>query len=621
MVKNYIQLLKSMNKKSIIFMSTLSLILITLIIVLFVYLLPSSKVRAGYKPPFGGEYTNVCGSGYDANSYSCLANCNLSGGWCETRSGTNEAIYVFTCNGRVQECTNPDGALNGVKGKYYVYNFAQTGTDKTVQIDVFAKKCDVDPNNWSCSFSDLLGYIVWYSGKSESGVCRSDFDKLEPNCTGPNNPSLCGQPMNGYLAQGVCNPPSSKNFYRVCCKSDGTVGTTGASYIQDSYTPPTEGICLSGYPVITNGPFNIPSGQPHPACGETPSQPSQPPSPELTPEIISEGSCSIKAVANATPVSGFLNTNYTITYGVASGAATPFTYTCTKGTSTITQSVNPNCSVNGSLTVTLNLESINKPWGGLKQDTFTDQFSTTRVNETKTVVFTESTLFGRPKYHGDYNFSVNINGNVVANVSFLCPPGYKGPNPKTINGQVSNFNGRLFVVNPTDVVASVINFSSNVPRPQVTTPLRDYIVGFPINFDYKVTFNPPRIFKSDDGDFWLRIQSSSLTQNLNRLPLQNNVNEVSASYSWTPQVAGDYTFSVCHNADDERNRFPNEECKSSPTVTIYRYLCYQGFCWECPKEPNITGGLVNVQSGNCQTVEPAKCQAYISSNCQSQGRE
>lgn len=46
-----------------------------------------------------------------------------------------------------------------------------------------------------------------------------------------------------------------------------------------------------------------------------------------------------------------------------------------------------------------------------------------------------------------------------------------------------------------------------------------------------------------------------------------------------------------------------------------KYICYVGFCYECSKEPKTTGGFIDLRSGNCKVVEPAKCKANIGSDC------
>lgn len=142
--------------KKIIFFLSLTLIFSFVII----------EVLAGYRPPFGGEYTNICGSGTDADSYNCPASCDRDGGWCETRQNEQEWIYVFVCDGRYTECRlNMQGPL---KGKISLTSYASLNSNKTVQIDVFNKICTSD-GGWSCTNQNLLGYLVWYSGSSGGG--------------------------------------------------------------------------------------------------------------------------------------------------------------------------------------------------------------------------------------------------------------------------------------------------------------------------------------------------------------------------------------------------------------------------------------------------------------------
>lgn len=506
-------------------------------------------------------------------------------------------------------CKQPPGC--GQRGPQICYNDYAVGVSKcgpacqggeTWSKYEFTNKCVEHPIT-GCS---------WLYLRSSSWM--STADKLQPNCPG------CGSSKNGYLAAGTCNPSNSGSFYKVCCTSNGNVGASGPYFLQDAYNPPTEGVCTQGSPKIISGPFDIPSGQPHPACGGAPQpspSPPPPPPPPPPPSVSGGGLCEVRAFASASPSIGGLRSDFNVTYGIRTTPPT-FTYTCTSPTSTITRTTSASCS--GTVNVRLNLTNITKPWGGTKSDSFSHSFTTSRLNDSQTVTFSETSLYGRPKYHGDYNFSVDVSGAVSGRVSFPCPSGYSSPSPRTVGVSFSNFSGKLFTVNPTDVVSQPPTFSSNPPHPtSVITQLRSFITKFPINFNYKITFNPPRIFKADDGQFWLRIRGPENLDS-NRQPIQNHQNEVSATYTWTPQIAGDYTFSVCHDADDERNIAPNEECISRD-VTVYRYLCYQGFCWECSKEPSVTGGIVNLQSGNCKSVESIKCSTYIGSDCKAKGRE
>jgi hypothetical protein len=135
------------------------------IIFLFLSLTLYQLVFAGYTPPFGGEYTNLCGTGTTANFYACEAICDIITGKCTARTG--EWIFVYTCSGRQIECRSNEVKL-GPGSTAYVTNYASVGSDKTVQIDVFNKDCRAG-GGWSCTNSNLKGYIVWWSGTSGGG--------------------------------------------------------------------------------------------------------------------------------------------------------------------------------------------------------------------------------------------------------------------------------------------------------------------------------------------------------------------------------------------------------------------------------------------------------------------
>lgn len=136
---------------------------------IFLGFLVFNMVIAGFVPSFGGEYTNLCGSGLNATFYSCSANCDINTGKCSTRS--NEWMYVFVCSGKVTNCNSPMIAKFGPNSIASVTNYAFVGSDKTVQIDVFNKECDAS-GGWSCQGDpppELTGYIVWWSGTSGGG--------------------------------------------------------------------------------------------------------------------------------------------------------------------------------------------------------------------------------------------------------------------------------------------------------------------------------------------------------------------------------------------------------------------------------------------------------------------
>jgi hypothetical protein len=121
-----------------------------------------NNVFAGYKPPFGGEYINVCGSGLIADQYNCSANCNLDQGSCT--SGSGQYIYAFVCDGKKEVCLDNGIVYDSMK-TLSVRSFALVGSNKTVQLDVTKKSC-MSNGQWICGGSDLLGFIVWYSGTS-----------------------------------------------------------------------------------------------------------------------------------------------------------------------------------------------------------------------------------------------------------------------------------------------------------------------------------------------------------------------------------------------------------------------------------------------------------------------
>ncbi len=158
------------------------------IIPLFLFFNLYQLVFAGYTPPFGGEYTNLCGSGTNATFYSCSADCNINEGKCRARSG--EWIFVYTCSGRQIECRSNEVKL-GPGNTAYVTNYASVGSDKTVQIDIFNKDCRAG-GGWSCDSSNLKGYIVWWSGTSGGGGGQIQCNENEVQLSVIPNPSNVG---------------------------------------------------------------------------------------------------------------------------------------------------------------------------------------------------------------------------------------------------------------------------------------------------------------------------------------------------------------------------------------------------------------------------------------------
>lgn len=180
-----------------------------------------------------------------------------------------------------------------------------------------------------------------------------------------------------------------------------------------------------------------------------------------------------------------------------------------------------------------------------------------------------------------------------------------------------------FYVSPTDVQPFINIQKPEISHPsEIKTPKRDFIVGFPFN----ITFGVQKFgfFGKDKGKFWLDALPSS------KYDINPQSGEEKSSALITPTEAGENTYCAIHNADDERISLINpddfsevigNEERACSSITVYRYLCYQGFCYECPREPTkpINGNRLN--EALCKVVEPAKCKAYIGSDCKSKGRE
>ncbi len=103
----------------------------------------------------GGTYTNLCGSGYSANSHSCNGGCNTGSGSC---SAGGNFVVKFVCDGRQGECRSNESSFSTSQ------SVSGVGCGKTVQIDVFNKTCRMSNGSWTCGDGDLKDYIVWYSG-------------------------------------------------------------------------------------------------------------------------------------------------------------------------------------------------------------------------------------------------------------------------------------------------------------------------------------------------------------------------------------------------------------------------------------------------------------------------
>jgi hypothetical protein len=190
-------------------------------------------------------------------------------------------------------------------------------------------------------------------------------------------------------------------------------------------------------------------------------------------------------------------------------------------------------------------------------------------------------------------------------------------------------SGRIeFYTRPADVEPYLSVEKSQVqkqpPPDQVKTPLKDWIAGFPFKVNYGVNILGPGSFGNDKGNFWLEL-SGVLNFSGGTTPVSDS--STRNTLTFTPRKAGNLTITAKHNADDEKvsinenNEAIGDVESTSQTITIYRYLCYQGFCWECPNEPKQSGVILKVKEAGCQAVEDVKCQTYIRQSCKAGVRE
>lgn len=105
-------------------------------------------VKAGLIPPFGGEYTNLNGSG-TAATFHIRNGCDENSGFC-----FGNAVYRFQCDGRTTDCRSNESFSTG-------QSLGNPGCDKTVQLDVFDHNCRQN-GGWDCGIPQ--DYMVWYSG-------------------------------------------------------------------------------------------------------------------------------------------------------------------------------------------------------------------------------------------------------------------------------------------------------------------------------------------------------------------------------------------------------------------------------------------------------------------------
>lgn len=118
---------------------------------LFLSGVATAQARMSYG---GGEYTNLCGGGTNAEVYSCNNGCNPTTGRCESIS---QSVVKWTCNGRLNQCGQNESGWSNIQ------EIGQPGCDKTIQISLFDKNCRKADGSWD-STCILQGYMVWYSG-------------------------------------------------------------------------------------------------------------------------------------------------------------------------------------------------------------------------------------------------------------------------------------------------------------------------------------------------------------------------------------------------------------------------------------------------------------------------
>jgi len=140
------------------------------------------------------------------------------------------------------------------------------------------------------------------------------------------------------------------------------------------------------------------------------------------------------------------------------------------------------------------------------------------------------------------------------------------------------------------------------------TELRDYIVGYGFIIEYGVN-KLQGIFR---GQYFLKINGNEQ----GREDITTSEGEQTSATFCVPETAGMVRIESCYEAG-----YDNNLCRGCITksIQVYRYLCYQGFCYECGNEP-IENGRIKV-AGNCNIVERQKCSFYIGSDCRAGVRE
>ena len=226
-----------------------------------------------------GVYTNIFGSGYVSCTENCdslyigQADCSPDTGTCtgkDTNGGNEWWTYRFVCDGKHNECGgNGPAPLNvsKVKGNAQKVDLPSIACGQTVQLDVFDKECDADPNNWACGGDSLKGYMVWYSGD-----CAPPPVACNTSCA--NDPTICQQATDGCTAcnptSKTCQPPTTTPACNTSCANDPTIcqqATDGCT----TCNPTTQRCEAAPTEPPTGPPTEPPTGEPTqpppgPAC-------------------------------------------------------------------------------------------------------------------------------------------------------------------------------------------------------------------------------------------------------------------------------------------------------------------------------------------------------------------
>jgi len=133
-----------------------------------------------------GYYTNLNGCGtYPVNANCHIGSyCNPSAGSC---SGAADSVVKWICDGKFTNCEGLD--KGEIWSAFQKIDGSNPGCGKTVQVDVFDKKCRVGCCGWKppCPQSapdccTMLDYMVWYSGDCGTGTtCETINAYVDPN--------------------------------------------------------------------------------------------------------------------------------------------------------------------------------------------------------------------------------------------------------------------------------------------------------------------------------------------------------------------------------------------------------------------------------------------------------